>query len=255
MTEPAAAATVLACPQCGGENPLPSGQRLLVCAFCDAALYVDRSGLVSHYRVPRLLDGDKAASALRRWMAGNETVKDLDRKATLEAVEALSFPMWLFRVAGAGGEEVRVEPAAPTPIPQLAELKVPAGKLEPYLRPEEGAEVTAATVPLATAQRWLGEGAAARVRETALVHLPLWRCRYRYGERSYTALVDASTGAVFASVFPAKAESPYLLVAILGVVLFTIEGLLIFNPALKLAAYALTAVPLLLVAYWVTRKV
>lgn len=253
MTEPAAV-TLLTCPQCGGENPLPSGQRLLVCAFCDATLYVDRSGLVSHYRVPRLLDAAEAASALKRWMAGNETIKDLDRKATVEAVEALSFPMWLFRIGGERGEEVVVEPAAPTPISQLAELKVPAGRLEPYGGGEEEAEVTAAAVPLETARGWLG-GRSARVRETALVHLPLWRCRYRHDGRSYAALVDASTGAVFASVFPAKAESPYYLTAIAGVLLFTVEGLAITNPALKIIAYALTGVPLALVAYWVTRKI
>lgn len=252
MSEPAAV-TTLTCPQCGAENPLPSGQRLVRCAFCDATLFVDRTGLVSHYRVPRLVDADRAVSSLRRWMAGNETVKDLDKKATVEAVEAVSFPMWLFRVQGSRGEEVLVQPAAPTPIPQLADLKVPAGKLEPYRQEEDGVEVTAAAVPLETAQGWLGQ--RGRISETALVHLPLWRCRYQHQGRSYTALVDASTGAVFASVFPSKAESPYYLTAVAGLVLFTLEGLAITNPVFKLVAYAVTGVPLAMVAYWVTRRV
>jgi LSD1 subclass zinc finger protein len=243
----------LRCPQCGGENPLPSGARLLRCAFCDAALFVDRGGLVSHYALPRLLDRAQAAEALRRWMAGNETVKDLDQRATLEAPEPLSFPMWLFRVGGGRGEEVRVEPAAPTPIPQLVDLEVPAGKLEPYRR-EEAVEETAATVPLATARGWLGERAQ-RTTETALVHLPLWRCRYAYGGQSYTALVDASTGAVLASVYPAKAETPYYLTAALGLLLFLVLGFAISNPFVKLVAYAITGIPLALIAYWVTRTV
>jgi hypothetical protein len=171
----------------------------------------------------------------------------------MEAVEAVSFPVWLFRLRGERGEEVRIEPAAPTPIPQLADLEVPAGKLEAYAR-EDGAEETAATVPLETARGWLG-GRAGSAIETALVHLPLWRCRYGYGGQRYTALVDASTGAVLAAVFPAKAETPYYLTAALGLVLFLALGFAIGNPLVKVLAYAASGVPLALVAYWVTRTV
>ncbi|HEX9668797.1 MAG TPA: hypothetical protein VGC93_04870, partial [Thermoanaerobaculia bacterium] len=156
--QPAGAPAVtnrLTCPQCGGENALGSGERLLACAFCGAALFVDRSGLVSHYRLPRLLDRERAAEALRRWMAGNETVKDLDRKAAVEELVPVSFPMWFFRMRLESGEDVAVEPAAPTPVPQLADLDVPAGKLEPYA-PEGGhVEEVAAGVPLATARGWV----------------------------------------------------------------------------------------------------
>ncbi len=248
----------LACPQCGGENALPSGERLLACAFCGATLFVDRSGLVSHYRLPRLLDRERAAAALRRWMAGNETVKDLDTKSTVEEVAPVSFPMWLFRVRRPAGEEVTVEPAAPTPVPQLADLDVPAGKLEPYAAGAdgvEGVEEVAAAVPLETARQWLPGVESKDVAETALVHVPLWRCRYRFRDAQYVALVEGSTGAVLASVFPAKSESPYYLVAIVGLLLFGIEGLVVFSLPIKAALYALTAVPLSLAAWWVSSKV
>lgn len=251
--------TSVRCPQCGAENTLLSGARLMHCAFCDAALYVDRAGLVSHYRLPRLLDAEAAGAALRRWMAGNQTVKDLDRKATLVTIEPLSFPMWLFRLNAAGGETTVVEPAAPTPVPQLADLAVPAGKLEPY-REEAGVETVAAAVPLETARGWLVQRASSdsgsrEPTETALVHVPLWRAEYGYGGKSFAALIDGSTGAVLASVFPAKAETPYRVVAGLGLALFLVEGLLIANPFYKLAAYALTALPLFGLAYLVARKV
>jgi hypothetical protein len=251
----AAVTNRLACPQCGGENVLGSGERLLTCAFCGARLFVDRSGLVSHYRLPRLLDRERAAAALRRWMAGNDTVKDLDTKATVEEVAPVSFPMWLFRVRRPAGEEVTVEPAAPTPVPQLADLDVPAGKLEPYAAESGEVEEVAAAVPLATARGWLPDVDPADVAETALVHLPLWRCRYRFREQSYVALVDGSTGAVLAAVFPAKSESPYYLVAIAGLLLFGIEGLVVFSLPVKAVLYALTAVPLSLAAWWVSSKV
>lgn len=253
--------TALQCPQCGGDNPLPSGARLVTCQFCDAALFVDRSGLVSHYRLPRLLDRGKAEGALRRWMAGNQTVKDLDSKATDVTLTPLLFPVWMFRLRTSEGEVVHAEPAAATPEPALADLRVPAGQLQPWRAgaAEEGVETTAATVPLETARGWhdqqAGAGGPGRMVETALVHVPLWRATYVFGGRTYTALVEASTGDVFASIFPEKAEAPYYLVAALGLILFTVEGLAIFNVFWKLVAYAVTAVPLVGLAWWVARKV
>ena len=279
MAEPLT--TTLTCPQCGADNPLPSGQRLVECTFCDATLFVDRSGLVSHYEVPRLLGAEEAEKALRRWMAGNDTVKGLDRQARLQSSVPLLFPMWMFRLRRSGGEVVRVEPAAPTTEPQLADLQVPAGQLRPYEGgakngpgrpdrpgPSDGGEAGGETggetaapmpvqVPLETARGWLEqrEGEGARVSETALVHLPLWQCEYLYRGDPYTALVDGSTGAVLASRFPAKSEGPFWVVAILGVLLFLVEGLVVSNPGVKAVLYGVTAVPLFLLAWWVARKV
>lgn len=243
------------CPRCGAENPLIAGERFPVCAYCDNTLVVDRSGVVGHYRLPRLIDRDQARKALNRWMAGNQTVKDLDRKSTLLALEPLTFPMWLFRCSQSGAETVFVEPAAATPIPQLAELKVPAGTLEPFRSARGGEEAVAATIPLATARGWLSERGIETVTESSLVEVPLWRAHYRYENTEYKALVEGSTGSVLAAVFPEKAESPYVLVALLGLLLFGIEGLLISNLFAKLLVYAITAVPLALLAFWVTRKV
>lgn len=190
-------------------------------------------------------------------MAGNDTVKDLDRKSKILAVDAVTFPMWLFRWRRGKRESVIVEPAAPTPISVLADLSIPAGELDPYLGPEENAEAVPVAIPLATAQGWLKQRgvAAEEVTEVALVEIPLWRVSYRYSGATFHAIVEGSTGSVLASVYPEKAESPYVLVAILGLILFGIEGLIIANPFLKLVVYALTSVPLLFLAWLVTRKV
>jgi hypothetical protein len=254
----------LRCPQCGGENVLPSGERLLPCAFCGASLYVDRSGLVSHYRLPRLLDRAAAEQALRRWMAGNDTVKDLDTKAEEIELAPLSFPLWMFRCREGGGETVVGRPAAATGEPALADLAVPAGRLEPYgggpVAGESEAgelaqavEAVPASVPLETARGWLPAGG--EVTETALVHVPLWRATYRFAGRPYAAVVEASTGAVFASVYPEKAETPYLAVAALGLLVFAVEGMLIVHPLWKALAMGLTALPLFGAAWWVTSRV
>jgi hypothetical protein len=267
--------TSLTCPQCGAENPLPSGQRLVECAFCGATLFVDRSGLVSHYEVPRLLDSEEAEKELRRWMAGNDTVKGLDREARIQSSDPLLFPVWMFRLRRSGAEVVRVEPAAPTAEPQLADLQVPAGQLRPYRRnPDPGTggagessggesdrahpvEALPAQVSLETARGWLDqrEGANLQITETALVHLPLWQCRYLYRGTAYSAMVDGSTGAVLASRFPAKSEGPFWMVAVFGVLLFLVEGLMVSNPLVKTALYGVSAVPLFLLAYWVAKKV
>ncbi len=243
------------CPQCGGETPLRSGDRVLECAFCGASLFVDRSRVVGRYWLPRLLDADNAQAALRRWMAGNDTVKDLDRKSTIRAVEPVSFPVWMFRSRGSGGETAYIEPAAPTPIPQLADLKVPAGQLRPNDEEAEDVARVDATIPLETARKWLTQRGVGEVFESSLVQLPLWRCGYAYDGRSFQALVDGSTGVVMAAVFPEKAEAPYYLVAAAGLILFGLEGLLISDPLVKLFVYALTGLPLALIAYWVARKV
>ncbi|MGE5233038.1 MAG: hypothetical protein ACM3OB_02920 [Acidobacteriota bacterium] len=256
MSDPLAKPVVV-CPQCGGENPLSTGEAILRCAFCGVSLYIDRSRVVSHYLLPRLVDKGQAQEALRRWMAGNQTVKDLDRLATIGEVEPLLFPMWLFRSRGPqdnGGERSLVEPAAATPIHALADLKIPAGKLIAFGAGEPGVAATVPTVPLDTARTWLGGGGAG-LTEQALVHVPLWRCGYRYQDRDYLAYVDGATGEVVAAVFPAKSEAPYMAVAAIGLVLFLVEGLAVSNVFFKLVLYAVTAAPLLAAAYAVTRKV
>lgn len=252
MPEPAS--PLVACPQCGGSNPLPSGAQLLRCAFCGGSLAVDRAGLIFHYRLPRLLDRTQAEQALRRWAAGNETVKHLDREARIEQLEPVLFPLWLFRGHAAGRELTRAEPAAATPVPQLADLDLPAGQLAPFV-PEPGVEATAASVPLATARRWLEQLGGVEVRENALVHVPLWRCEYVYRGQRYAALVDGSTGAVYAAIYPAKAEAPYLLVAAVGLAVFSIEGLIAPNLLVRLLLIGATAVPFFFVAYAVARRV
>lgn len=247
--------TSVLCSQCGGQNDLPTGNPFITCGFCGTTLFVDRSQVVGHYSLPPLLGSEEATAALRRWMAGNDTVKDLDRKSELVEVEPISFPVWLFRTSDSGGEEVFFEPAAPTPIPQVSDLSIPAGRLVPYRAEQEEMETVDVQIPLETAQGWLAQRQVGAVRETALVRVPFWRCHYRYEGKTYLAAVDASTGAVLAGVYPEKAESPYFLVAALGLILFGAEGLLIGNLFAKLVAYVITAVPLTLLAYWVTRKV
>jgi len=254
-SRPEESGSAVLCSQCGGENEVSTGHRFVTCGFCDTTLFVDRAQVVFHYRLPPLLAVEEATAALRRWMAGNDTVKDLDRKAAIEGLEAVSFPVWLFRTSESGAERVFFEPAAPTPIPQVTELSIPAGSLEPYRPEDDDMRVIDVQVPLETAVGWLEQRRAGDIHETALVRVPFWKGRYQFEGKTFHAAVDASTGEVLAGVYPEKAESPFVLVAVLGLILFGIEGLAIGNLFAKFVAYAVTAIPLTLLAYWVARKI
>ena len=88
-----------------------------------------------------------------------------------------------------------------------------------------------------------------------LYHLPLFSVTYTFKGRSYRAAVDGVSGKVFPADFPAKAEAPYMLVAVLALLVFTIEGFLIENVVLKAVAYVISALPILGIAWLTSRKV
>jgi predicted RNA-binding Zn-ribbon protein involved in translation (DUF1610 family) len=204
----------LTCPQCGGELHPDEGQIFLSCPFCGSAVHADKSRIVFHWYLAPTLDEAQSKAALARWMAGNQTVKDLDRKARLTGIAFSYFPVWHIRQKSAGREEAVLEPAAATSVTELKSLRLPAGDLRKY---EEslGPQAVPPSIPYDTVLGWLAGRGVARehISEAALVHLPLYTVKYNYGGRTYTALVEAATGSVFANIFPAKAEAPYLAAA------------------------------------------
>lgn len=212
--------TILTCTQCGGELHPDEGQVFLTCPFCSSAVYVDKSRVVFHWYLAPTLDQEKALAALRRWMAGSQTVKDLDQKASIGEVSFEYFPVWFFKERIAGGEVTQVVPAAATAISELRSLNLPAGDLRKYTQEIE-AQAHAPSVPLQTAIAWRSSipslnkpGVSSQVLEQSLVHLPLYTVKYNFGGRTYTALVEAATGGVFANLFPAKAETPFLAIGV-----------------------------------------
>ena len=221
--------TVLTCTQCGGELHPDEGQIFLTCPFCSSAVYVDKTRVVFHWYLAPTLDQEKALAALRRWMAGSQTVKDLDRKAQITEVSFEYFPVWYFKQLKPGGEQTRVMPAAATAVSELGSLNLPAGDLRKYTH-DIDVQAHAPTVPLDTAITWLTQGGSpvpalnqpknsGQVLEQSLVHIPLFTAKYTFNGQTYTALVEAATGGVFANIYPAKAEAPYLAIgAVTGLV-------------------------------------
>lgn len=255
------------CYQCAAVLPVEQGSQFVTCAYCGATNFIDKRGAVLHYAVRPTLDATTAESALRRWMGGNQTVKQLDQKASIERPSYKLFPLWMMRVEEKGQEKIILEPAAALGIFDLVEVNIPAADLEPYDHTLDGDAVTP-TVPYDTVKMWLAQNrgiAEGAIKETSLVHLPVYEFKYGFGGESYTAVVDAATGKTFVNRFPSKPEAPYRGVAGAGCVLYFIAALIplffigVDRPILGLLVYAVVAAiiagPLFAAAARVSAKV
>lgn len=215
-------AAELRCSQCGSELHPDEGQLFVTCPSCASAVYIDKARVVFHWALAPTLDPAQARAQLAQWMAGNQTVKDLDKKAQLLGESFQYFPLWFFKHRGPDGRELlALQPAAATAVTELKALKLPAGDLRKY-DPALDSQAAAPTVPLAAALAWAARDglAAGAVLESALVHVPVYTFRYSYQDQTYTALVEAGTGRVLANLFPAKAEAPYRLAGCLTAATF-----------------------------------
>jgi hypothetical protein len=246
------------CTQCGASVTVEADKRLLECPYCSTALVVDAEGTLFHEMMLPTVKLNDVGAHLRRFLGGRDTVANLDKEARLDDPVLEYFPFWAFTIAGSGGERVVLEPAAPSSLQGLQGLTLPTGTTRPMSSDAVG-EVPARDpeIPVSTAREWLEQrhGEDLRVRRTVLYHLPLYSTPYSWKGRSYRAAVDGVSGKVFPADFPAKAEAPYMLVAVLALLVFGIEGLLIENILLKAIVYLLSAFPILGIAWLTTRKV
>ena len=206
-------ATSLTCTQCGGELHPDEGQVFVTCPFCGTTVFVDKARVVFHWYLRPTLDQNQAAGALARWMSGSQTVKDLDKKARVTGSSFQYFPLWYFKSGSEGRkEQIDLEPAAATSVTELAHLNLPAGDLARYDHGVDS-QAVAPSVPLDTALGWLRQARPqAEVRESALVHIPIYIFKYSFKNQTYTAVVEAATGTVLANIYPAKAEAPYVVI-------------------------------------------
>ena len=247
----------VSCTQCGATIEPRADERLLVCPFCSTALVLDGSATLFHEMMLPTIAAEQVPAHLRRFLGGPSTVADLDRKAQLADPRLEYFPFWAFTIIEGNSERVILEPAAPSSLQGLQGLELPAGTTRPMdADSAAGVAVVDPEVPAETAREWLktrhGEIA---VRKTVLYHLPLYRTPYSWQGRTYQAAVDAISGMVFPADYPSKAESPFVAVAILALVIFGIEGLVISNPFLKAIVYLISAAPILGIAWLTSRKV
>ncbi len=246
------------CTQCGGAVALQEGHRFVVCPYCSSALYLDRSRVVFHFVVSATVSLEEAAGKLRRWMAGNETVKDLDVHANITQQELIYFPMWRLVAAEPDGEKEFSEPACSFAIAEIKSIPLSGGNLK-FFSPQqfEGINLKEPDVLLESAICWLQDQQGVRreqIKEINLIHIPFYLSKYQYKGGSYQAIVDGISGRVIASVFPSKDEIPYIGVAVLATISFFVAGLIAPNLLIRLLLYLVVVIPFAIVSNGVVKK-
>ncbi len=253
------AATSINCRQCAAPLAVEQGQPFVTCRFCGATNFVDKSRAVFHYLVKLTLREDEARAALNRWMAGNATVKDLDRKAKVDSLAFQYYPMWLVRTTVQQNERVFLKPAAALSVSELGQLNIPPSDLVPFDAHVDGV-IVSPTVPFETMRQWLIDDqhiAPENITEAALVHVPVYVCKYAYNNRRFTALVDAASSRVFANIYPAKWEVPYVSIGLAAFAAFFVLSLLslFFNFGFFLIGAPIMAVLFFSLAVSISAKV
>lgn len=245
------------CTQCGASVTLEEGSHFVTCPFCASALYLDKSHIVFHFVVTPTVGLEEAQGKLKRWMAGNETVNDLDVHATVEHQELIYFPMWRFVVRDNHGDKEYSEPASSFAIPDIKTIPLSGGDLKFFSSKDfQSIPMKQPDVLLDSAVHWL-EGRGIKkdaIKETNLIHVPFYHFKYNYKGQPYQAIVDGASGRVLASIFPAKDEIPFIGIALVTAVAFFIIGLISPSYWIRLGLYLIAAVPLSIFSYIIVKK-
>lgn len=261
------------CTQCGADVSVLQDETFIECPYCSSALYLDKSKVVFHYVIANNFKPNEAEGNLKRWMAGNHTVKDLDKKAQIAKTSFYYFPVWYFKTKDSSGDKIYIQPAATTSVSEIKKIDIPAGALKFYEKTQyNDQDMVQPDVLYDSAKSWLQSSGIDlnTVKEAALVHIPFYQFYYYFNNHTYTALVESSSGEVYANIYPAKSEAPFRILFGLSIAGFIITSILCFIVAfaisnhrdafvyaevMKIFAYALVSVPLIIMAYFVAKKV
>ncbi len=234
------------------------GARFGACGFCGSSVFFDRSKAVLHFVAECTLDEPKARAKLQAWMAGNETVKGLENDAVIGPTRLSYFPLWRFVSVDRDRERQWSEPARASAAAGLGDVPLSGGALR-HVTAEDMARLPLAEpeVRLESALEWLSARGVERsaVRETALVHLPLFEFPYSWGGRSWKAAVDGVSGRILVGSYPAKSETAYVGIAALALLGFFVLGILSPSVLVRLLLFVVASVPLGLMAFAIARKV
>lgn len=257
------------CPHCAGESEVPVDEKFVECGFCGSSIYIDKSKIVNHFVVMHNFTPEQAEGNLRRWMSGNFQVKDLDKLAKINGYKFYYFPMWYFKVVEGQKEMIFLQPATSTSILEIKNLVIPAGNLKPYNKSfSEQNEFINPDIQYDSAKSWLSHSNVniSNLAESNLVHIPFYQFFYSYGGSQYTAVVEASSGMVYANVWPLKKEAPFYALFIISIILYLLMTIvsyaalgkgdsLLVGDVIKIFTYGFISIPLLIIAYFIAKKV
>ena len=85
----------LNCPKCGGIVPVPEGQLIVHCPYCDLRSFVKGERGLLRYQAPQRVTREQASQALRKFLTGNIAIAPAAaRKAQLSEAFLVYLPFW-----------------------------------------------------------------------------------------------------------------------------------------------------------------
>jgi hypothetical protein len=85
----------LACPRCGGVVPIPEGQAIVICPFCDLRSWVSGENGVRRYQVPLRIAREQALQAYQKFLSGNMAIAGNARQQSqVSEVFLVHLPYW-----------------------------------------------------------------------------------------------------------------------------------------------------------------
>lgn len=84
----------LGCPRCGGVVPVPEGQTIVRCPYCDLRSIVRGERGVRRYQVPARASREQALQALSKFFGNFAIARDVRSKAKISEVFLTYLPFW-----------------------------------------------------------------------------------------------------------------------------------------------------------------
>lgn len=85
----------LACPRCGGMVPIPEGQAIVACPFCELRSQVAGERGLRRYQVPARISREQAQAALQKFLRSSAAIAgSAAREAQLSEVTLVHLPFW-----------------------------------------------------------------------------------------------------------------------------------------------------------------
>lgn len=85
----------LSCPNCGGMVPIPEGQSIVICPFCDLRSLVHGERGLQRYQVTQRINQEQAIGALHHFFKSHSaTARDIASKSKLTEVFLAYIPFW-----------------------------------------------------------------------------------------------------------------------------------------------------------------
>ena len=86
----------LSCPRCGGMVPIPEGQVIVHCPFCEQRSLVRGERGLRRYQVPRRVPREQAVSALQRFLTSHGAIaRDALKRSEVSESMPVYLPFWV----------------------------------------------------------------------------------------------------------------------------------------------------------------